>query len=158
MLAVSLHSLSLALYLGFVVALWAIVLPAARAVDARESATEFLVRSLRIYNPMQIGLLGVLVLTGASQITDLKDIYRQSYAVKFGDILGIKLLISFIVIMLGTYQCLGVGHRFVRLYESDTHAAIERLPSTVKKLRMAALLIIPFVAYAVHLGLSLANH
>lgn len=158
MLAVSLHYLSFALYLGFVVALWAIMLPAARALDTRESAADLLVRGLRIYNPIQIALLGVLVLTGASQITDLKDLYRESYAVKFGSILGIKLLISFIVIMLGTYQCLGVGHRFVRLYESDAQAALERLPSTVRKLGAATLLIIPFVAYAVHLGLSLATH
>lgn len=158
MLAVSLHFLSLALYLGFVAALWSILLPAARALDDRKSSAEFLVRGLRIYNPIQIALLGVLVLTGASQVTELKDLYRESYAVKFGGILGVKLLVSFIVIMLGTYQCLGVGHRFVRLYESDANAAVERLPSTIKKLAAAAISIMPFVAYAVYLGLSLASY
>jgi hypothetical protein len=137
------------------VALWAIVLPAASTISAREGGAELLVRSLRIYDPFQIAVLGVLVLTGASQITDLKELYRESYAIKFTGILSIKLLLSFVVIMLATYQCLGVGHRFVRLYESDESNAIERTSATIKKLRAATILIVPCVAYAVYLGLSL---
>lgn len=152
MLAVFLHFLALALYLGFVVALWIILLPA-HSME-REHRADLLVRSLRIYNPIQIAALGVLVLTGASQITDLKELYRESYAARFGGILGMKLLVSFIVIMLGTYQCLGVGHRFVRLHESEPDTAVERLPATTRKLTAATILIVPLVAYAIYLGLS----
>jgi len=151
----SLHILSLALYLGFAAALWIIMLPTATSMDPPEEGTAFLVRGLRIYNPVQIGALGVLVLTGAWQITDLKDLYRESYAAEFGGILEIKLLVSFIIIMLGTYQSLGVGHRFVRLYEANENNATERMPLVARKLRAASILIIPFVIYAVYLGISL---
>ena len=95
MVTVSLHILALALYLGFAVALWIIMLPAATAVDSPEERAELLVRSLRIYNPAQIAALGVVVMTGAWQVTDLKDLYRESYATEFGNILGIKLAVSF---------------------------------------------------------------
>jgi len=152
LLTVSLHILALALYLGFAVALWLIMLPAAAAIEPQEKGAEVLVRALRIYNPAQIAALGILVMTGAWQVTDLKDLYRASYATEFGGILGIKLAISFIIIMLGTYQCLGVGHRFVRLYEADSKAAVERMSSVVRKLSTASILIIPFVIYAVYLG------
>lgn len=155
MVTASLHILALSLYLGFVAALWIIMLPTATSVDPPEEGTAFLVRSLRIYNPVQIAALGVLVLTGASQITDLKDLYRESYAAELGGILEMKLLVSFVIIMLGTYQCLGVGHRFVRLYEADENNAIGRMPSVARKLRAASILIIPFVIYAVYLGISL---
>lgn len=152
MVTVALHILALTLYLGFAVALWMIMLPAANSVTPAEKGAELLIRSLRIYNPTQIAALGVLVMTGAWQVTDLKDLYRESYATEFGAVLGIKLAVSFIIIMLGTYQCLGVGHRFVRLYEADTMSAVARMPSVVRKLRTASLLIVPLVIYTVYLG------
>ena len=155
MVTVSLHILALALYLGFAVALLVIMLPATTSVEPPEEGAELLVRSLRIYNPAQIAALGILVLTGAWQVTDLKDLYRASYATEFGSILGIKLAVSFIIIMLGTYQCMGVGHRFVRLYEGDAKSAVERMSSVVRKLGSASILIIPFTVYAVYLGIRL---
>ena len=128
------------------------MLPAATAVDSPEERAELLVRSLRIYNPAQIAALGVVVMTGAWQVTDLKDLYRESYATEFGNILGIKLAVSFIIIMLGTYQCMGVGHRFVRLYEADAEHALKRMSPVMRKLGSASTLIVPFVIYAVYLG------
>ena len=75
-MAADFHIISLTLHIGLVVALWLILLPALRRESAAaESRTELLVRVLRIYNPVQIGLLGVLTLTGASMITDLKALH-----------------------------------------------------------------------------------
>ena len=78
----------------------------------------FLIRRIKIYNPVQIGALGVLLITGAFQLTDLKDTYRILFTREFGESLSLKLLLAFVIIILSTYQSMGVAHRFVRRTEA----------------------------------------
>ena len=136
-------------------ALWRILLPALRQESRRESRTEWLVRVLRIYNPVQIGLLGILTLTGASRITDLKALHGTAYSQEFGAALGVKLLLAFFVIMLGTWQCMGIAHRFVRLHESPDGVTAEDADAVLRKLDRSSIVMLVFLAVTVWAGLSM---
>ncbi len=153
-LAADFHIISLTLHIGLVVALWRILLPALRGDSSRASRTESLVRVLRVYNPVQIGLLGILTLTGASRITDLKALHGAAYA-EFGAALAVKLLLAFFVIMLGTWQCMGIAHRFVRLHESPEGVPPEGADAILRKLDRSSVIMIVFLAATVLYGLSL---
>ena len=110
---------------------------------------------LRLYNPVQIGLLGVLTLTGASRITDLKALHGASYANEFGAALAVKLLLAFFVIMLGTWQCMGIAHRFVRLSESPEGVTAEGTDAVLRKLDRSSIVMLVFLAVTVWAGLSM---
>ena len=149
------HIISLTLHIGLVVALWRILLPALRQDSLRENRVEVLVRVLRLYNPAQIGLLGILTLTGASRITDLKALHGASYAQEFGGALAIKLLLAFFVIMLGTWQCMGIAHRFVRLHESPEGVTAEGTDAVLRKLDRSSVMMLLFLAATAFAGLSM---
>ena len=154
-MAADFHIISLTLHIGLVVALWLILLPALRRESLRESRTELLVRLLRVYNPVQIGLLGVLTLTGASMITDLKALHGTAYTQEFGSALALKLLLAFFVIMLGTWQCMGIAHRFVRLTESPEGVTAEGTDAVLRKLERSSVVMLVFLAVTVWAGLSM---
>jgi len=154
-LAADFHIISLTLHIGLVVALWRILLPALREASSGESRTELLVRVLRVYNPVQIGLLGILTLTGASRITDLKALHGAAYSQEFGTALAVKLLLAFFVIMLGTWQCMGIAHRFVRLHESPDGVPPEGADAVLRKLDRSSVIMLVFLAATVLSGLSL---
>ena len=59
-----LHVLALVTYGGATLALVAIVVPAARGLPDAAAARLALARALRIYDPLAIAALGVLVMTG----------------------------------------------------------------------------------------------
>ena len=137
------------------VALWLILLPALRRESLREHRTELLVRVLRVYNPVQIGLLGILTLTGASRVTDLKALHGTAYTQEFGAALAVKLLLAFFVIMLGTWQCMGIAHRFVRLHESPEGVTAEGADAVLRKLDRSSVVMLVFLAVTVWAGLSM---
>src|SRR3989338_8813481 len=94
-----LHLISLAAYLGSVVGLWCIVVPALSAVRDHKGQLILLARSLKYYNPFQTAALGVLVLSGAFQLTELKATYRELFIKDLGVPFGWKLILSFVLIV-----------------------------------------------------------
>jgi uncharacterized membrane protein len=150
-----LHVLSLTVYLGSLVGLWLILLPAASVLERHESKLEFLSRSLKRYNPLQIGALGILLFTGAFQLTDLKAVYRELFAKQLGYMLGMKLLFAFFLVIFSVYQSLGIGHRFVKRYEGGDAITPDQLDSTVRKLRTSNGLILILALVTLWLGLHL---
>ena len=154
-MAADFHIISLTLHIGFVAALWLILLPALREDSLRRSRVDLLVRVLRVYNPAQIGLLGILTLTGASRITDLKALHGASYAQEFGAALAVKLLLAFFVIMLGTWQCMGIAHRFVRLHESPEGVTEDGVDAVLRRLERSSVVMLAFLAATVWAGLTM---
>ena len=154
-MAADFHIISLTLHIGFVAALWLVLLPALREDSLRRSRVDLLVRVLRVYNPAQIGLLGILTLTGASRITDLKALHGASYAQEFGAALAVKLLLAFFVIMLGTWQCMGIAHRFVRLHESPEGVTDDGVDAVLRRLERSSVVMLAFLAAAVWAGLTM---
>lgn len=156
-MAPTLHILSVTLYLGFLVGLWCFEGPAVSATSSQGDRVRLLIRSFKIYNPLQIGVLGVLVLTGAFQVTDLKESYGVSFAAHYGTLLGTKLLLSFLIIMVGTYQCLGIGHRFVRGHEAGQETSPQGLQTVMKRLQYASLLNVLLLTATIYLGIRMAS-
>ena len=154
-MAADFHIISLTLHIGFVAALWLVLLPALREDSLRRSRVDLLVRVLRVYNPAQIGLLGILTLTGASRITDLKALHGASYAQEFGAALAVKLLLAFFVIMLGTWQCMGIAHRFVRLHESPEGVTDDGVDAVLRRLERSSVVMLAFLAATVWAGLTM---
>jgi uncharacterized membrane protein len=149
------HLIALAVFVGVAVGLRAVLLPAAASL-APPAGRELLVRGLKLYSPVQIGALGVLILSGAFQLTDYKDAYRDLLAQELGATLAYKLLASFVLVLLATYQTMGLAHRLVRRHESGERLADAEIASLTR--RMAALtapiLAAAFVAALLGVGLG----
>lgn len=149
------HLAAVVVYLGSLTGLCLLLLPALATIKNHGERLLLLARSLKLYNPLQIGVLGVLVLTGAFQITDLKAAYRELFIKELGMILGWKLVVSFVLILLSTYQSMGVAHRFVKRYEGGDDFSAEEIRSLSQRLRISTLLILPLALIAISLGLRL---
>ena len=72
---------------------------------------------MNFYNPLQVGSLGIILFTGAFQLTELKAAYRENFFKYLEYNLFIKLIFAFLLVMFSVYQALGIGHRFVRRTE-----------------------------------------
>lgn len=109
----ALHLLAAALYLGGTLTLGAAVLPAFRG-EGDSGRRANLARILRIAHPISLAALGILVLTGAGQVTILKGASGGEFAVRWFGLLGLKLLIVFLLVLAAAYEYFGLGLRLVR--------------------------------------------
>lgn len=155
MLSSWLHVMALAVYLGAVVGLLAILLPCVSAMKTHEGRAELLARGLKLYNPLQTGALGVLLLSGAFQITELKAVYRGAFAQQLGATLAWKLALAFVLILFSTYQTMGVGLRFVRRQEGGDSFTPQELERTTRRLKVSTYLLLALSAVTVCVGLRL---
>ena len=150
-----LHLLSLTAFLGALIGLWLILLPALSAVQQHGQKVELLARGLKFYNPLQIGALGIVLLSGAFQLTELKAAYREMFITQLGSTLGPKLILSFFLILFTVYQSMGVGHRFVKRYEGGESVSPEELSAIVRRLRTSSWLILLLALLTLWVGLGL---
>jgi len=152
-----LHLIALIVYLGAVVGFWVMLLPSVAILDKHEEKVRFLARGLKFYNPLQIGALGIMLFTGAFQLTELKAAYREMFVKQVGFNLGVKLLFAFLLVIFSVYQALGVGHRFVKRVEGGDEVKPEELGSIIHRLTSANWLILIFAAITLWLGMRLRS-
>jgi uncharacterized membrane protein len=107
------HLLAAALYLGGTLMLGAAVLPAFRG-EGDPGRRASLARILRIAHPVSLAALGILVLTGAGQVTVLKGASGGDFAARWFGLLGLKLLVVFILVLAAAYEFFGLGLRLTR--------------------------------------------
>jgi len=157
MLNAWLHLIALIVYLGAVGGLWFLLLPALSVVQTYEHRANFLARGLKLYNPLQVGALGILLFTGAFQLTELKAIYREAFVKQFGYDLGMKLLFAFLLVIFSVYQSMGIGHRFVRRHEGGEPVTSQELESVVRRLRSLNWCILFFALITFWFGLRLRS-
>jgi uncharacterized membrane protein len=150
-----LHVLSLAVYLGAVLGLWLILLPAIAVLENHKDKTQLLARGLKLYNPLQVGALGIVLFSGAFQLTDLKAAYRETFIQEFGYPLAIKLGLAFLVVLFSVYQSMGIGHRFVRRFDGGAPVTEQELDATLTRLKRANWLILPCALPTLWFGLRL---
>lgn len=155
MLSSWLHLVALAAYLGSIIGLWVMLLPALSEVKDHAARAKLFARSLKLYNPLQIGALGVLVISGAFQLTELKAAYRELFARELGATLGLKLALSFVLIILSVYQSMAVAHRFVRRYESEEPVTPQDLVSVARRLRILTVAILSLALVIALVGVRL---
>ena len=152
-----LHLIALAVYVGAVVGLWAMLLPAASKIENHKDKVPFLVRSLKLYSPIQIGALGVLLFTGAFQLTDLKAVYRELFVKQLGYNLGIKLFVAFFLVLFSVYQSMGIAHRFVKRHEAGDTITSQEFDSVIRKLKSSNGLILILALITLWFGLRLRS-
>jgi len=150
-----LHVLSLAVYLGSVLAFWLVLLPTVATVEDHKDKAQLLARGLKLYNPLQVGALGILLFSGAFLLTDLKAAYRETFSQQLGYPLAIKLALAFLLVLFSVYQSMGIGHRFVKRHESGDRVTEQDLDTVFRRLNRANWLIVPCAILTLWFGLRL---
>src|SRR5436305_3091084 len=120
-LIVWLHVLALSGYFGAQFGMLYMLLPAAAAAPDEAARRAALIRRFKFYSPFSIGMLGLLVITGAWRLTDLKASMKLNYFALIGRPLSIKLLLAFLVIFIQTYIAMGLVYRIGRQEEVAAH-------------------------------------
>src|SRR5262245_32287017 len=152
-----LHLIALIVYFGAVVGFWLMLLPAAAILDKHDDKLRYLARALKFYNPLQVGALGIVLFSGAFQLTELKAAYRETFIRQIGFNLGIKLSFAFILVLFSVYQALGIGHRLVKRIEGGAEVKPAELTSIIRRLRGANWLIIICAVITLWLGMRLRS-
>ena len=155
MLYIWLHLIALIVYLGAVIGFWLMLLPAVGVLHNHSEKLQLLARALKLYNPLQIGSLGLILFSGAFQLTELKAAYRESFAKQIAFTLGIKLFFAFLLVIFSVYQALGIGHRFVRRHEAGEAVSPDQLSSIVRRLTSANWCILLIALITLWIGLRM---
>ena len=150
-----LHLVALVVYLGAVLGFWLVLLPAISPLENRQDRARLLARGLKFYNPLQVGALGILLFSGAFQLTELKAAYRETFVQELGVALAIKLTLAFLVVLFSVYQSMGVGHRFVKRFEGGEPVSEQELELVRRRLTRANWLIVPLAVMTIWYGLRL---
>ena len=150
-----LHLIALIVYLGAVLGFWLMLLPAVSVLEKHEVKLQLLARGLKIYNPLQVGSLGIILFSGAFQLTELKAAYRETFIKELGYILFVKLSFAFLLVIFSVYQALGIGHRFVRRHEAGDTVTADQLTSIIRRLTIANWSILLLAAITLWLGLRM---
>jgi len=116
-----LHVLAMAAYFGAQFCVLYMLLPAAAAAPDDASRRRALIAGFRFYNPFTIGVLGIVVITGAMRLTDLKAEMKFDYFAQLGRPLAIKLGLAFLLIFIQTYITFGLAFRIGRQEEVAAH-------------------------------------
>ncbi len=74
---------------------------------------------IRLFHPLSLGSLGLVVLTGALALTPLKESLGPQYASRLFGVLALKLLLVFVLVLVSSYQCFSLGLRFLRALPAE---------------------------------------
>ena len=151
-----LHLLALATYFGTTLDLVLVFLPATQAIDDPALQRRVLARGLKPYNVLSVGALGVLVISGASALTDMKAMLGPA----FGRLLwplGGKLTLAFLLIQVGTYLSFGLAHRLVRAELGQLPVEPEKQAGMIRRMRGTAWLALALTVWTAWVGLGLSG-
>ena len=152
-----LHLLGLAVYFGATVAVVLMVLPLARAAEDPAARRRLLFRALRVYNPLVIAALGVVLMTGAFNLTNYKAALRGAFFAEIGTVLAWKLGVFFVLVIVATYSVFGLGHRLVRFEQWQEPVDVAKEDGIVRRLSSALIVALLLTAVITWLGLMLAH-
>ena len=108
-----LHLVVAFLYLSGMVFVGGFLIPAAR------QTLQSIARVITVVHPISLASLGVLIITGAAMLTDLKAALGGRYFSQLFSTLGPKLLVVFVLALLNSYQFFGLGLRLTRSMVQD---------------------------------------
>jgi len=148
------HVLALAAYFGATLAVALVFLPAVEVVEDRALQRRVLARGLRAYNVLSIGALGVLVISGASGLTD----WKAALGAEFGRLLWrlvAKLSLTFVLINVATYFSFGLAHRLVRAELGNLPVEAEKQAAAIRRMRTTAWLGLVLSAWTAWVGVRL---
>jgi len=150
------HLVAVAVYLGSTLAVALVFLPAMEAVADPALQRRLLARGLRPYNVLSVGALGVLVISGASGLTDLKAMLGPAFGRLLWPLAG-KLSLTFVLINVATYFSFGLAHRLVRAELGQLPVEPEKQAGMIRRMRGAAWLGVALAAWTVWVGLGMGR-
>jgi uncharacterized membrane protein len=139
-LLILIHVLAMAGFFGVQFAMLYMLLPVAERAPDEAGRRAILIEGFKFYNPFSLALLGVLVITGAMRLTDLKAAMTVNYFATIGTILSLKLLLAFLLIFIQTYVTFGLAFRIGRQEEVAAHGdgppfSVEKVNSMLSRIR-----------------------
>jgi uncharacterized membrane protein len=156
------HVLAWAAYFGAQFAVIYMLMPAAESASDEAHRRASLITGFKFYNPFSIGMLGIVVITGAMRLTDLKAEMKFDYFARIGEPLAIKLGLAFLLIFIQTYITFGLSFRIGRQEEVAAHGdgpafTVEQLNSMLKRIRAMIWVTIILTAAVVLVSLTIVR-
>jgi uncharacterized membrane protein len=156
------HLCAMAAYFGAQFALLYMLLPAAAAAPDERARRASLIAGFRFYNPFSIGMLGIVVITGAMRLTDLKASMKFDYFSRIGGPLALKLGLAFLLIFLQTYITFGLAFRIGRQEEIAAHGdgppfTVAQVDSILVRIRAMSWITILLTAFIILVSLAIAR-
>ena len=158
------HLLAALLYLGGMVCVAGLLIPVARRLPEGRVTMRAVVQLVAILHPVLLAALGVLIVTGAAMVTDLKVALGSRYFSQVFATLGPKLLVVFILALLNAYQFFGLGLRLTRSAAADggptvaaTDGQTAMMIATVGRLQWCAWAGAALGGVAIYLGLAMGH-
>jgi hypothetical protein len=105
---------------------------------------------------LSVGALGVLVISGASGLTDLKATMGPEFGRLLWRLVG-KLSLTFLLINVATYFSFGLAHRLVRAELGQLPLEAEKQAGMVRRMRAAAWMGVGLAAWTVWVGMGLGR-
>jgi len=150
------HLLAVAAYFGATLAVVLVFLPAIDALEDPALQRRLLARGLRPYNVLSVGALGVLVISGASELTDLKAMLGPDFGRLLWRLVG-KLGLTFVLINVATYFSFGLAHRLVRAELGQLPVEVEKQAGMIRRMRVAAWMGVALAAWTAWVGVGLVR-
>jgi uncharacterized membrane protein len=113
------HTMAIAVYLGGTVFLGAVLIPVLRWRGLDATGLRIMAAVIRVFHPVSLASLGLLVLTGAVALTPLKETLGPGYVSRLFGVLAVKLLLVFVLILSSSYQFFVLGPRLVRALPAE---------------------------------------
>jgi hypothetical protein len=150
-----LHLLATAAYFAATAAVVVIAVPRARREADEGSRLRSIAAAARLYDPFSIAALGVMVMTGAFQLTGYKAALRERFFEFVGVTLAWKLFFAFLLVNLGAYVAFGVGNRLVvraHLAEPPPPGWVDAM---LRRLQLSSIVALLLVALIVWISLGI---
>lgn len=131
-----------------------------------EGATRLIVAGMRAFHPFYLACVGVLIVSGGFYLTRLKVGLGAAYFPRLLAVLGLKLLLVFVLAMLASYQCFGVGLPLERSLPAPEGngappaadpARVRRQAGMVRRLQGCAWAGVILLILIMYLGLSMGR-
>jgi uncharacterized membrane protein len=134
------HILAMSAYFGAQFAVIYMLLPVAEQAGDESRRRAALITGFKFYNPFTIAMLGIVVITGAMRLTDVKAEMKFEYFTRIWAALSLKLGLAFLLIFIQTYITFGLSFRIGRQEEVAAHGdgepfTVERLNSMLSRIR-----------------------
>ncbi len=157
-----LHLCAIASYVGAQFAVIYMLIPAAQTAPNEAARRLSLIAGFRFYNPFTIAMLGVVVLSGAMRLTDLKASMKLDYFARIGSALELKLALAFVLIFIQTYITFGLAFRIGRQEEVAAHGdgaafTVEQVDSMLRRIRAMAWFTVVLAAAIIWVSLTMVS-
>ncbi len=121
-------------------------MPRARRAASPEERLRRAAAAMKVYDPLAIAALGVMVMTGAFALTEFKDALRERFFEQMGVMLTWKLGVTFLLIIVGSYLAFGLGNRLVGRAELDETPPPEWVSSMILRVQITCALVLALCA------------